>query len=272
MGQLNVPLTRRTLLGGAAGLALTRGAFAQVRRSTVDDPIIAGYARNLPVLAAHGMVASQEMQASRIGVDILRRGGNAVDAAVATGFALAVTLPRAGNIGGGGFMLVHLAAAQKTVAIDYREMAGALTTRDVFLDEAGRFQPSKSQASGLGVGVPGTVAGFALAHEKYGSGKFSLADLIAPAAALARDGFIVDDDLADSLPSAVRRFAPWPSSRAIFMHADGRPLGRGERLVQADLAASLEAIMTRGPRGFYEGETARRIVAAVAAPRISPAP
>ena len=263
MGQLNVPLTRRALLGGAASLALAGGAFAQARRSTVDDPIIAGYARNLPVLAAHGMVASQEMQASRIGVALLRRGGNAVDAAVATGFALAVTLPRAGNIGGGGFMLVHLAAAQKTVAIDYREMAGALTTRDVFLDEGGRFQPSKSQASGLGVGVPGTVAGFALAHEKYGSGKFSLADLIAPAAALAREGFIVDDDLADSLPSAVRRFAPWPSSRAIFMHADGRPFGRGERLVQADLAASLEAIMTRGPRGFYEGETARRIVAAV---------
>jgi len=133
----------------------------------------------------------------------------------------------------------------------------------VFLDEAGRFQPSKSQASGLGVGVPGTVAGFELAHAKYGSGKFSFADLIAPAQALASDGFIVDDDLADSLPSAVRRFAPWPSSRAIFLHADGTPLGRGERLVQSDLAASLTAIMKDGPRGFYEGETARRIVAAV---------
>ena len=263
MGQLIVPLSRRALLTGAASVALGGGAFAQARRSAVDDPIIAGYARNLPVLAAHGMVASQEMQASRIGVDILRRGGNAVDAAVATGFALAVTLPRAGNIGGGGFMLAHLAAPNKTIAIDYREMAGALTTRDVFLDEAGRFQPSKSQGSGLGVGVPGTVAGFALAHAKYGSGKFSFADLIAPAQALARDGFIVDDDLADSLPSAVRRFAPWPSSRAIFLHADGTPLGRGERLVQSDLAETLTAIMKDGPKAFYEGETARRIVAAV---------
>ena len=263
MGQLIFPLSRRALLTGAASLALAGDAFAQARRSAVDDPIIAGYARNLPVLAAHGMVASQEMQASRIGVDILRRGGNAVDAAVATGFALAVTLPRAGNIGGGGFMLVHLAASNKTIAIDYREMAGALTTRDVFLDEAGEFQPSKSQGSGLGVGVPGTVAGFALAHAKYGSSKFSLADLIAPAQALARDGFIVDDDLADSLPSAVRRFARWPSSRAIFLHADGTPLGRGERLVQSDLAATLEAIMKDGPKAFYEGETARKIVAAV---------
>ena len=263
MGQLIVPLSRRALLTGAASFALAGDAFAQARRSAVDDPIIAGYARNLPVLAANGMVASQEMQASRIGVDILRRGGNAVDAAVATGFALAVTLPRAGNIGGGGFMLVHLAAPNKTIAIDYREMAGVLTTRDVFLDDAGRFQPSKSQGSGLGVGVPGTIAGFALAHAKYGSGKFSLADLIAPAQALAADGFIVDDDLADSLPSAVRRFAPWPSSRAIFLHADGSPLGRGERLVQSDLAATLEAIMKDGPKGFYEGETARKIVAAV---------
>ena len=263
MGQLKFPLTRRALLGGAASLAFAGDAFAQARRSAVDDPIIAGYARSLPVLAAHGMVASQEMQASRIGVDILRRGGNAVDAAVATGFALAVTLPRAGNIGGGGFMLVHLASANKTIAIDYREMAGALTSRDVFLDENGRFQPSKSQASGLGVGVPGTVAGFALAHEKYGSGKFSFADLIAPAAALARDGFIVDDDLADSLPSAVRRFARWPSSRAIFMHEDGTPLSRGELLVQSDLGSTLDLIMKQGPRGFYEGETARKIVAAV---------
>ena len=143
MGQLSFPLSRRALLTGAASFALAGDAFAQARRSAVDDPIIAGYARNLPVLAANGMVASQEMQASRIGVDILRRGGNAVDAAVATGFALAVTLPRAGNIGGGGFMLVHLAAPNKTIAIDYREMAGALTTRDVFLDEAGQFQPSK---------------------------------------------------------------------------------------------------------------------------------
>ena len=258
-------LTRRAFLEGTGGLLLAGSAQAQGLKRLPDDPIISGYARNLPVLAEHGMVASQEMVASRIGIDILRRGGNAVDAAIATGFALAVTLPRAGNIGGGGFMLVHLAARKQTIAIDYREMAGALTTSDVFLDANGRFVPAKSQASGLGVGVPGTVAGFALAHAKYGSGRLSLADLVAPAVALARDGFIVDDDLADSLPSAVRRMTSWPTSRAIFMHPDGTPLGRGERLVQRDLATSLDLIATQGPRGFYEGETARRIAAAVTA-------
>ena len=263
MGQLSRLISRRLFLESAGSLLIAGSAHAQARRGPADDPIISGYARNLPVLAEHGMVVSQEVVASRIGVDILRRGGNAVDAAVATGFALAVTLPRAGNIGGGGFMLVHIAAQQQTIAIDYREMAGALTTRDIFLDESGRFVPTKSQAGGLGVGVPGTVAGFALAHEKFGSGRFSFCDLIAPAVALARDGFTVDDDLADSLPSAVRRFSPWPSSRAIFMHADGTPLRRGEQLVQRDLAATLEAIAKNGPRAFYEGETARLIAEAV---------
>ena len=197
MGQLKAQVSRRLFLEGAGSLLLSGSALAQTRRGPPDDPIISGYARSLPVLAEHGMVVSQEVTASRIGVDILRRGGNAVDAAVATGFALAVTLPRAGNIGGGGFMLVHIAANQQTVAIDYREMASALTSRDIFLDESGRFIPAKSQAGGLGVGVPGTVAGFALAHEKYGSGRFTFGDLIAPAVALARDGFVVDDDLAD---------------------------------------------------------------------------
>jgi gamma-glutamyltranspeptidase/glutathione hydrolase len=265
MGKLNGLVSRRLFLEGAGSLLAAGSACAQTRRGPSDDPIISGYARNLPVLAEHGMVVSQEAVASRIGVDILRAGGNAVDAAVATGFALAVTLPRAGNIGGGGFMLVHIAARNETVAIDYREMAGALTTRDAFLDENGRFVPAKSQTGGLGVGVPGTVAGFALAHEKYGSGRFTFGDLVAPAIALARDGFTVDEDLADSLPSAVKRFSPWPSSRSIFMHADGTPLRRGEYLVQRDLAATLEGIAKNGDRSFYEGDTARLISEAVQA-------
>jgi gamma-glutamyltranspeptidase/glutathione hydrolase len=129
-------------------------------------------ARLLPNLAQRGIVASQEAKATRIGVDILRRGGNAVDAAVAVGFALAVTLPKAGNLGGGGFMLVHLARQNETVAIDYRETAPAAATRDMFLGPTGEPDPAKSRDSGLSVGVPGTVAGLALALERYGSGRF----------------------------------------------------------------------------------------------------
>ena len=138
-------------------------------------PIITNAARFLPVAARNGMVATQEKHATRVGVEILRQGGNAVDAAVAVGFAMAVTHPQAGNIGGGGFMLVHLAASNSTIAIDYRETAPAAMTRDVFLDEKGEADPKKSRDSALGVGVPGTVAGLALAHERYGSGKFTLA-------------------------------------------------------------------------------------------------
>src|SRR6266404_2025360 len=141
-----------------------------------------------PVAASHGMVVAQEGRAARIGVEVLEQGGNAVDAAVATGFALAVTYPRAGNIGGGGYMLIHLAQGSIDTAIDYRETAPAATRRTIFLDEHGEADPHKSQDSALAIGVPGTVAGLALAHAKYGSGKFTLAQLIAPAIALAGDG------------------------------------------------------------------------------------
>ncbi len=254
-------ISRRQFLCTTSSL-LAAPAWAQAPR-IAEDPIIAGYARQLPVLARNGMVASQEAQASRIGVDILKRGGNAVDAAIATGFALAVTLPRAGNIGGGGFMMVHLAAQKKTIAIDYREMSGAAAHRNMFLDEQGRFIPAKSQANGLGVGVPGTVAGFALAHKNYGSGRFTLSDLLQPAIALARDGLIIDDDLADSLPSGMRRMGQYPSSRAIFLKEDGTAFARGDRLVQRDLARSLEMIALQGPKAFYEGEIADLIIAAV---------
>ena len=219
-------------------------------------PIIANAARVLPVAARNGMVATQEKHATRVGVEILRQGGNAVDAAVAVGFAMAVTHPQAGNIGGGGFMLVHLAASNSTIAIDYRETAPAAMTRDVFLDEKGEADPKKSRDSALGVGVPGTVAGLALAHERYGSGKFTLAQLIAPAIALARVGFAVEDDLADSLPRALPRLARWPASAKIFLKGDGTPLGRGDMLVQSELASSLQAIADAGPRTFYQGSLA----------------
>ncbi|MDB5570580.1 MAG: ggt [Hyphomicrobiales bacterium] len=227
------------------------------------QPIIAGWARALPVLAANGMVASQEARASRIGVDVLRRGGNAVDAAVAVGFALAVTLPRAGNLGGGGFMLVRLAAQKKSIAIDYRETAPEGTTRDVFLDAKGDFEPERSQSSGLGVGTPGTVAGLALAHARYGSGKLTLAQLIEPAVALALEGVVVEDDLADSLPQAAARLGRYPSSRAIFFRDGTEPLRRGDRLVQKDLAATLQAIAAGGPDAFYQGPLADKLAQAV---------
>ena len=238
--------------------------FAMVPQAYAGDaaPIIGMGARALPVVAEHGMVVAQEGTAARIGVDILKRGGNAVDAAVATALALAVTLPRAGNLGGGGFMLVHLAKGDRTVAIDYREMAPAATTCCVFLDATGNADPRLSRDTGLAVGVPGTPAGLALALKQYGSGHFALADLAAPAVALARDGISVTEDLADSLPRAPR-LKRWASSVAVFLHPDGSPLGRGETLVQRDLAQTLELYGREGPKGFYEGPVADKLVAAI---------
>src|SRR6266852_8827717 len=194
------------------------------------------------VLARHGMVVAQEARATRIGVEILRAGGNAVDAAVATGFALAVTYPRAGNIGGGGYMVIHLAQAHLDTAIDYRETAPAATTRETFLDANGEADAAKSRDSALAIGVPGTVAGLALAHSKYGSGRFTLGELIAPAIALAREGIPIEADVADSLPRVQARLARWPSTAKVFFHADGRLLGRGDTLVQNDLAETLTSI------------------------------
>jgi gamma-glutamyltranspeptidase/glutathione hydrolase len=218
-----------------------------------------------PVLAPHGMVAAQEARAARIGRNVLEQGGNAADAAVAVGFALAVTHPQAGNLGGGGFMMVHVAARNETAAIDYRETAPQAVTRDIFLDHNGEADPERSRHSALAVGVPGTVAGLALAHERYGSGKFTLAELIEPAITLARAGMPVEEDLADSLPRAQARLARWPASAKIFLRADGTPLAAGDMLVQADLAASLELIARAGPRAFYAGETGERIAASVRA-------
>ena len=210
------------------------------------------------------MVVAQEAQAARIGVDVLKKGGNAVDAAVAVGFAMAVTYPRAGNIGGGGFMVIHRANGDD-VTIDYRETAPQAINEKSFLDDQGNADPHKSRDSALGIGVPGTVAGLALAEEKYGSGHFTLADLIAPAIALARDGIVVTDDTADSLPNDHARLARWPASAKIFLRADGGALGAGDRLVQSDLADTLEAIAQGGPRAFYQGPTAYKIAAAVQA-------
>ncbi|WP_441233033.1 gamma-glutamyltransferase [Bradyrhizobium sp. 930_D9_N1_4] len=254
--------TRRTFFAFIATLAFDLApATAQDARRAYVPP-----ARDTvrAVSAEHGMVVAQEKISAQVGADILRRGGNAVDAAVATGFAMAVTYPRAGNIGGGGFMVIHSAERNEDITIDYRETAPAATTPQIFLGPDGKPDGAKSRDSALGIGVPGTVAGLSLALEKYGSGKFALAQLIEPAITLARDGFVLTDDMADTLPGWHRRLARWPSSARIFSRPDGAPLGEGDRLVQSDLAETLSAIATQGPRGFYEGPVAEKLAKAIA--------
>ncbi len=236
----------------ATALAQDRRVFAPVDLSTVRA-----------ITAEHGMVVAQERLAAEIGANILRQGGNAVDAAVATGFAMAVTYPRAGNIGGGGFMVIHSASRNEAVAIDYREIAPGAITQDVFLGADGKPDSDKSRNSALGIGVPGTVAGLTLALEKYGSGRFTLAQILAPAIELAREGFAVADDMADTLSDMYRRMRRWPNSAKAFSRSDGTPLQEGDRLIQTDLAATLAAIAERGPRGFYEGPVAERLAKAV---------
>ena len=227
-----------------------------------DEPsIFSQMATAQPVWAKHGMVASQEALASRTGIEILKQGGNAVDAAVAVAFSLAVTLPRAGNIGGGGFMLVHLAKENKTIAIDYREMAPSKAKKDIFLDENGDAVTKLSREHGLAVGVPGTVMGMSLALEKYGT--MTMAQVTAPAIKMAQEGISVTPDLAVSLAGLKRRMSQWPSTAAIFYKADGSDYQVDDILKQPELAHSLQLIAEKGTKGFYEGETAEKLVKAV---------
>jgi gamma-glutamyltranspeptidase/glutathione hydrolase len=249
-----------TCLAGFAILLLAAAPLAAQNRFILES---SGVAAAQVATAPHDMVVSQERRATEIGLDVLARGGNAVDAAVAVGFALAVALPKAGNIGGGGFMVVHLADRHEDVTIDYREAAPAAARSDIFLGPQGQVDPQKSRDTGLGVGVPGTVAGLSLALARYGSRKFTLAELIAPAVHLARAGIPIENDLFDSLLLAQPRLAQWPSTVPIFLRADGTPPAEGDTLVQTDLADTLEAIAHDGPRAFYFGPTADKIVAAV---------
>lgn len=210
-----------------------------------------------PVVAEHGMVSSQDAAATRVGVEILKQGGNAVDAAVAVGYALAVTHPQAGNIGGGGFMMLRMKDG-KTVAIDFREMAPEKASRDMFLDDKGNADSKKSLISHLASGTPGTVAGFSLALEKYGT--MPLNKVVQPAIKLARDGITVNDALADDLKQYGAEVIPnHENSKAIFWKADGQPLQKGDKLVQANLAKSLEMIAEQGPDAFYKGTIADQI-------------
>jgi gamma-glutamyltranspeptidase/glutathione hydrolase len=216
----------RVVAAVALILAWLGPAAAQEQRRGFYTPAAADTVHSIP--AEHGMVVAQEKTAARIGTDILKRGGNAVDAAVATGFAMAVTYPRAGNIGGGGFMIIHSADRHEDVAIDYRETAPAATTPDIFLGADGKPDNAKSRDSALGIGIPGTPAGLALALANYGSGKFTLSELIQPSIDLARKGIVITDDSADTLPEWHRRLARWPSSAKIFSRADGTSLHGGD--------------------------------------------
>ena len=244
------PERRRIVAAFLLIVASCLPAAAQERRGNYTPPALDSIHA---VAAEHGMVVAQEKIAARIGADVLRRGGNAVDAAVATGFAMAVTYPRAGNIGGGGFMVIHSADRHEDVAIDYRETAPGATTSDIFLGADGKPDNAKSRDSALGIGVPGTVAGLALALEKYGSGKFTLADLLQPAIALARDGLPLEDDMADTLPGIYRRLARWPATAKIFSRAEGGPLHEGDLLVQSDLAATLDGNRRAGSARILPG-------------------
>ncbi len=241
-------------LPGCLCLALgVSGAAAQV----ADSPVFRYADLVHPQLGSSGMVASQNHLSSQVGADVLADGGNAVDAAIAVGFSLAVTLPRAGNLGGGGFMLIHDADAGESIAIDYREMAPIAATRDMYLDEHGDVDAARSRFSHLAAGVPGTVAGLYRAHEAFGS--LPWRRLLEPAIRQAREGVAVSYDLAQLLAARQPRLCANDAACRYFYKADGTPYRPGDLLVQSDLADTLERIAEYGPDGFYKGRTATLI-------------
>lgn len=210
-----------------------------------------------PVAAEHGMVVSAQHLASKVGVDVLKRGGNAVDAAVAVGYALAVVYPAAGNLGGGGFMTVQLADGRKTF-LDFREKAPLAATANMYLDKDGNVIKGLSTNGHLAVGVPGSVSGMEYAREKYGTMK--RADLIAPSIQLADKGFALEQGDIDMLWTSTADFQKDPVSGAIFLNK-GQPFQVGQKLVQKDLAKTLREISAKGPDGFYKGWVGSAIVA-----------
>jgi gamma-glutamyltranspeptidase/glutathione hydrolase len=243
------------VLGSAAGCQ--RGAAPPVEKH--EQPVQAPARAQTPTLASHGnefMVVSEGPLATAVGHDVLVSGGNAVDAAIATAFALAVVHPTAGNLAGGGFAIVHT-ADRKTLALDFRETAPAAATPNMFLDPDGK--PTKASLVGdRAVGVPGSVAGLWALHQQLGSKPWR--DLVAPAIALARDGFAVDAVLHGSIEYKTKRLANNAASAALWLPG-GHPRDTGERVTNPELAATLERIASNGPDGFYKGETANAIVA-----------
>ena len=231
-------------------LISTTGTFGQ-------DALYSREARFHPVVAQNGMVVTESKYATQAGLQVLKEGGNAVDAAVTIGFTLAVTFPRAGNLGGGGFMLIYLADSDEVLSIDYREKAPRGASRGMFLDEEGNPDNEKSRHSILSVGVPGTVAGLALALENYGT--ISLERALQPAIELAQKGFPVDQELSDSLNQVKSRMKASTASMDIFFKQGGKPYSEGELLTQKDLAWSLKQIVKNGSEAFYTGDIAKKI-------------
>ncbi len=251
----------RSFLHAALALAVLSFQPCAVHAQRANDPaadaLIGTDSRFQPVVAEHGMVAAQEKIAAQVGADILKAGGNAVDAAVATGFALAVTHPQAGNIGGGGFMVLALNGGKTITSIDYRETAPAGASRDMFLDASGNVDRDKARYSRASAGVPGTVAGLLYALDHYGT--MPRERVMAPAIKLAEEGFPVPFGLALALAKSRDRLAQDPSSIAYFEHPNGEPYKLGEIFRQPDLAKTLRAISTGGAQGFYEGPVAQLI-------------
>ncbi len=255
-------LSIRPLLGLLVLSLLMAGAPAAPVILPATQAAAAAYEAGLdifhPLVARHGMVATEQGLASEAGLQILQAGGNAVDAAVAIGFTLAVTQPNAGNLGGGGFMMVHEARGGQDIALDFRETAPGRATRNMYLDAHGQVVEGRSLHTALAVGVPGSVAGLTHALARWGS--LPLATVMAPAIRLAEQGFPVSRSLARALERTAQPMGQWPATRAIFWR-DRRPLRVGERLVQSDLASSLRQIADQGADAFYRGPIARKIVA-----------
>ena len=249
----------RTLLTLAIALTFIVSPFVSVRHQVVPTALAAS---REPVRAKHGIVASTNEIASQVGVDIMKRGGNAVDAAIAVGFALVVTHPAAGNLGGGGFMMIRL-KNEKTTAIDYREMAPAAATRNIYLDKSGNLIQGEggSLVGYRAAGVPGTVRGLELALKKYGSGKLTWAQLIEPAHRLAT-GFTVTYELARSLRGNSSYLSQYEETKRIYLN-DGKFYNEGDTFRQPDLAATFARLQKSGPNEFYSGQTAKMIVADV---------
>lgn len=239
---------------------LATAALACTLWSASEPPIYNSLSTSHPESGLNGMVSSREKLSSEAALQVLKNGGNAIDAAVTLGFAMAVTTPQAGNIGGGGFMIIHSADTKSTVAIDYREKAPLAATRDMFLDENGDVDKERSRYSRLAAGVPGTVAGLAKALELYGT--LSLADALAPAIDLAENGFPVNEDLYQSLKTGKGRLEKHaPHALSSFYDEDGKPYPPGKIITLPELANSLRLIAENGTDAFYKGEIADRIVA-----------
>jgi gamma-glutamyltranspeptidase / glutathione hydrolase len=247
----------RRLSALMAGLLVTSLASCAPRAPEAGAPVPVQAAAE-PVSAPNGMVVSANILASQAGLEVLRAGGNAVDAAIATGFALAVVHPTAGNIGGGGFMVIRFPDG-RTTAIDFREKAPLRAHPEMFIDPAtGEYSSARHHNSHIAVGVPGTVAGFDYAFRRYGTGEWQR--LVAPAVELARDGIVMTPALARSLRGVLPAMQRYPASVAAFSR-EGTPYEAGERWAQPDLARALERIRHEGRDGFYAGETARLLVA-----------